>query len=607
MRRISTSPITPKPLTLVCAAALLWATGCAPVDGAAPTLGVAPAALLAPVGACGDDEPTWIAVTTDPGPCPAVPGWAAAPVFPGAGGALARFCHYAGGDPVALLAEPGLVDAGPDCGVVAPQGALDDDSGPVWAAAHAARLDRVGPGPGGATVVVLDTAGPAGSRSPHGPAMVAKVTETAAGAAVLAQVALPRVGDGTIDWLGGGHFGSPGELAQAVVDAAGAPGPLVLNLSLGWAPVAPMDAASMPANHLSLPTAGATGVAGPVRAAHAALVYAACQGALVVAAAGNDPVGAGESGALLPAGWAGLEAPDAAHCAALGFGGPGAAAQGQGLVEAVGGVDLADDALSNGRAGSRPRLVAPAQHAAVQLGGGWHVFSGTSAAAASASGAAAAVWSRDPALTAGAVADALHAGGVDLSAEYGLAELCGPAGCEPVRRLAVCGALASRLPGMACATPVAFDGAALAQARADLPSMPGPALTAVPGRSGGCQGGAGVCPPSQLEPPAAPWPAVAPQPEWPGCPSCSLATRSGTLIVSIDRRMPTLYSPTLTVRTASGKTHYDLSGKVSALEPGDTLKMSGLRLPSGIKSAWMTFTVRGKTGTLSKGNPIAVK
>ncbi len=591
-----------RPLLLALPA--LLAFGCA--DGPAPSIGRAPAALLTPAGACDDAEPTWIAVKTDPGPCPDVIGWTGAALFPGHGGPLARFCRYTGGAPADLRGAPTLVDPAPDCGVVAPQGALDDDSGPIWAAAHAARLDPVGFTPGPATVAVLDTAGPAGSRSPHGPAMAALVERAAPGAAVEPRVALPRVGDGTLDWHGGGHFGSPGELATAIVEATAIGGPLVINLSLGWAPVTPMDDGALPPNHLSLLGAGASGVAGPVRAAHAALVYAVCGGALVVAAAGNDPIGAGETGALLPAGWAGLAAPDGGACAGLGFGGPGAATVGRGLVEAVGGVDLADGPLVNGRAGSRPRLVAPAQHAAVQRGG-WHVFSGTSAAAASASGAAAAVWNHDPGRDPGAVADAVYAGGVDLSAELGDAELCGPAHCAPVRRLAVCGAVAGVAPGLACGAPPAFDRTDLDGARLDLPPGDGPTFAPVSGHDDGCAGGAGACPPPFVEPPAAPWPAVAPQPEWPGCPSCSLHRGSGTLVLSIDGRMPALSDPVLTVDTGAGRKHYDLSGRLGTLYGGQSAKVGGLSLPGGVKSAWVTFTVQGKTGRLSKGNPIALR
>lgn len=584
---------------------------CAPEAADAPH-GARAAALSVPPGACDADEPTWIAVAADPGPCPAVPGWIEAPLFTAPAGPLARFCHYTadGGDPADLIAEPGLLDPGPDCGVVAPQSGLDAASGPIWAAAHTARIAPVSPALGPATVAVLDTAGPAGARSPHGPAMVALVERAAAGAAVVPRVALPRVGDGTLDWHGGGHFGSPGELAVALEDAAGLPGPLVVNLSLGWAPVAPMHDGGLGAGHLALLGGGASGIGGPVRAVHAALVDAVCRGALVVAAAGNDPVGAGETGALLPAAWAALEAPSAAECAAAGLSGPGAVVAGRGLVEAVGGVDLADRPLANGRAGSTPRLVAPAEHAAAEVAGEWAVFSGTSAAAASASGAAAAVWNHGVGLSAGAVADALYAGAVDLGALRGPAELCGPAGCPPVRRLSICGAVAQVAPGPSCAPDPAGDGARSSAARAALPAagaMPITSAASVPAVPDGCGAAGGLCPAPLSTPPAAPWPAVAPQPEWPGCPSCSLDRSSGTLTLEIDRRMPDLDDPVLTVRTPAGAVHFDLSATLGRLSAGRRAKVTGLKLPSGVEGAWMTFTVQGKTTRLAKGNPIAVK
>jgi hypothetical protein len=56
---------------------------------------------------------------------------------------------------------------------------------------------------------------------------------------------------------------------------------LVINVSLGWEPI----------YGGAVPAAGPAGLAPPVRAVYDALQHAACNGALVFAAAGNDPGG----------------------------------------------------------------------------------------------------------------------------------------------------------------------------------------------------------------------------------------------------------------------------------------------------------------------------
>lgn len=112
----------------------------------------------------------------------------------------------------------------------------------------------------------------------------------------------------------GGIFGSQGDLARAIhaavddwkaavsADPAAGPGPLVLNLSLGWHPEA---------------GGAATPYSPAVAAVKDALTYASCQGVLVLAAVGNvdTPLGAADgAGPLYPAAWESEAAPRARDC-----------------------------------------------------------------------------------------------------------------------------------------------------------------------------------------------------------------------------------------------------------------------------------------------------
>lgn len=593
----------------------------APTDS--PALGQQQAALAFAPGACdASSAPVWIGVTASAA-CPTVPGWIETPLFDVPPTPLGGFCRYqnAGGGSIPLLIGAPLADLEPDCGVVAPQGNDGDDlsaqRAEVWNASFLDRLDLTDSGGHHVSLVVLDTAGAGISPSHHGPAMV-RLAEQISQQPVIPRVAMPRHAGG-IDWTNGGSFGSPGELARAIDDAAQIPGPLVLSLSLGWSPYAPYDSSLPPDAAILLAEADPeddgtvapedTGVAAPVRAVYAALVGAVCRGALVVVSAGNDPVGRGEADALLPAAWATLPAPTPADCAEYGFGGPGATTPGRGLVEAAGGVDLADAPLDNARVDSTPRLVAPAENVGVLIGDRWRMFSGTSAAAVAVSAAAAVAWSHDIGLTAGEVAGALYEGGVGLGA-LGIASVCPPSGCDPIARISVCGAAQHVNPNVSCEhtpaqDPSTLDGVleALPDPNAEMPTIEGVEFQVI---FEVCGPGDRPCPAPFAVPPADTSPVVGPQPAWPGCSACALRVGDSTLVLEIEHDSYPLSDPLLTMQEPGGAWHIDLSSILPTMQGGDTAKITGLPIHPDTYKAWMTFTVQGPNGPVAKGNPIMV-
>jgi len=135
---------------------------------------------------------------------------------------------------------------------------------------------------------------------------------------------LPRVSPDAVDYVRGGAFGSPMDLARGVsaaVDAWETHGDgarLVLALAVGWEPLGEYgpDLAGKSLGELLAPGGAAT----DVQAVLAALTRAACQDAWIVAAVGNatsEPCA--QSGAVGPAMLQALASPSAAQCEALGF------------------------------------------------------------------------------------------------------------------------------------------------------------------------------------------------------------------------------------------------------------------------------------------------
>lgn len=246
------------------------------------------------------------------------------------------------------------------------------------------------------------------------------------------------------EWTVGGDRGLRSDVALAIYEAVevwrqrrlndpDAPRRLVLNLSLGWTPD--------PLQELA-----------PSQALLDALRFASCQGALIFASAGNDPRRRpGISGPLEPAIFETRAAPSAEECAALGFvpiseeRDPVFGPRERPLLYAVGGVDGDDRPLLDARPDGRPRLATPAIDG---IGRGpddalTRSLSGSSIAAAVASGSAALVWSYRPRLRPDEVVELLYEAGWDTgdTADFGLGQR------DAIRRLSVCAALALACEG----------------------------------------------------------------------------------------------------------------------------------------------------------------
>ena len=331
----------------------------------------------------------------------------------------------------------------------------------------------------------------------------------------------------------GGFYGTRAQLAAAVQQALDAwvatvtpahTSRLVINLSIGWVPA------------LDQNPRGGHGRTLPEDLVFQVLTRASCLGALVVAAAGNGAF-TSSTGPIWPAGWEAQPAPGAQACQRFvdgdwPFAGDLTVADPyRPLVHAVSALDHSDQPLAIVRPGSIPRLLAHGMSAITSdpLRAPQHtlLLSGTSVAAAVVSGAAAALWSHTPALTAHGVANLLFTSGVPIPTAA--TELCLPGGCakQPVR-VSLCAAATAlggkRLP---CAT-VAFGAG-------QTPDLPPPPPAQVYGPRKICIDvlGRETCTPldvpraaTQYAAPEEPW--VLPQPV-PWCPSCRLTQATGVV------------------------------------------------------------------------------
>ena len=233
----------------------------------------------------------------------------------------------------------------------------------------------------------------------------------------------------------GGFYGSYTSLSVAIRAAVRAyvadPLPTVLNLSLGWnggsaypvdvslrADLADDDSGSRAtrrrfiAERPSGYTAGSNrtfvDLTAGEKAVYEALVLARCTGILPMASAGNrtylpTPSTDLQEGAMLPGGWIDVGSTDAlAECAGRGHPDTRWDAD-EPLVWAVSGVDRQGQAAGIGRPGSVAPITALAMgmvvpDGALLTGSQYHRMSGTSAAAAVATAAAAGAWFRDVSL-----------------------------------------------------------------------------------------------------------------------------------------------------------------------------------------------------------------
>ena len=273
-------------------------------------------------------------------------------------------------------------------------------------------------------------------------------------------VALPQVDNYTEDLANGGFFGTRGQLASAIYRMTAAwihdgrkdPDPqprLVVNSSVGWEPEPGCATATDPSD-LEVPS----------QAVYTAVAQASCMGALVVAAAGNDPGGDSKlslpvDGPTCPAAWSAqfstLDGPECRLLLGANFrkqlpaalpipadGLPGGIEAP--LIHAVGGIGFDGQPIDATREGGLPEHVAIASHASA-AGPNQHLpapLTGTSVGAAVASAIAATTWAYRPELTAPEVMDLVHDAGryIAKQADFG-------PGTPPneVRALSLCHAL----------------------------------------------------------------------------------------------------------------------------------------------------------------------
>ena len=260
---------------------------------------------------------------------------------------------------------------------------------------------------------------------------------------IVFHVAMPRDEFEPADYEDGGHQGTMGDLATALVAAVGqwrevrlddpSKTPrLVVSLSLGW------DAT------LNDPDRA------PVRALEMALNFAACNGAIVVAASGNSPdPECPLSGALAPATYSTKLAPSEQSCIAMGFEpiddtNYPVFGVSRTLVLAVGGVDGYDQPIINARLDSTPMLVAYASNATVFSNGDYTTpLTGTSVSAAQVAGIAALIWSYVPEATPSWIMERLYWPNEDLGVD---ADLYLNINYRDVRRASVCNSLEMACP-----------------------------------------------------------------------------------------------------------------------------------------------------------------
>lgn len=218
----------------------------------------------------------------------------------------------------------------------------------------------------------------------------------------------------------GGQRGSLGSLASAIGEAVARwrtqpdakSSPLVINLSLGWDL---RHGGALPLEHHALldldnpnPDVPAT-----VQAVHHALTWAACEGALSLAAAGNARGSlCEEQGTMAPAAWEGLPAPSLEACALLGVEVDGGRAPAR-LAYGAAGLDGADQPIANSRLGSMPARGLYAMRAVATADGGTYTqaWTGTSVATAALSAIAAQAWGYRPTEPASRLVDLVDGSG----------------------------------------------------------------------------------------------------------------------------------------------------------------------------------------------------
>ena len=602
------------------ALALTSAVGC----HGGPALEISPPPLTTlggppPSGATGCNSQRWVGAKTITTTCPIVAGWNEGFLFSApAPAALADDCVYAWGTPAvpptaadiaamqASLGAAGVVALTEDCVIV---GALSGEP-LVNQAARPWLRDSILAGAGALPTLpanrhrtpirlaVADTSPtslpgviPHGN-SDHGYSVgwLAQQIGCPEGlqhpsclTTVATNLALPYISKDTQDDENGGYFGTPTQVAKAIHQAVhdwrgqaafGQPR-LVVNLSLGWQPY-DYACPAYPSPSVPAPTQGQI----DKDAVFGALIEASCNGAIIVAAAGNHPGGPSvDPGPTCPAAWEAVRAPTEQECEdflgsgytaglpdlplftneANPTGGPPP------LVYGVGGVDHTGKAMPTTRPGSLGRLAAIGLHGVAGASDAELAapLSGSSVAAALVSGAAAALWSYAPGLTASEIMSILQHSGVQVPAVA--TDLRNPAITASTKRVSLCLALSelcSTDPDAGCSLAPCPALPASTTQNLPIPSMlpydVAGALDTFYGSEGTdyleFEGVAAVPPNEQYQGLAVP-PWSHPQPIEPTCGGpCAYYTGSKRLVISINPAYdgPPLRNPALILRDAEG-------------------------------------------------------
>ena len=543
---------------------------------------------------------------------------------------LQRFCRYTWIGPVPPSDNPlpspppgasYIVAKNPITVGVAPQGVLRDALGPYLLDRFRWRYRHPGVGSsfeGSAdlrepvVLAIVDTKpndpGQPG-KSNHGRIMielakpiVCPPDSTGCAVEIMPTLGMPRTGVGA-NWDEGGYYGAVADVALGVIEAVqrwktrpDSPR-LVISLALG------IDLETFD------PNGNGTGASRNLLLD--ALRWASCEGALIVAAAGND-VGLGTSGALYPATLEAEDMPGEQACNNFLNGSyqvdttPYAP-----LVHAVGGLDDNLGELDSARPDSTPRLVAAATAGIAPLGPSQWTFpaTGTSVSTTVTSSTAALVLSFDDTLGRNAVMQRLHDSGrstnISAAVYFGASQ-------PDVKRVDLCGTLEDVcVGGTDACTAVTLDcslgnqlpysDAFLADQLALLSLDPETQTyrttkqcTAIDGelRQTAFSTGGGILPPTCASIDYQPLDVIAaPQPDLPVCDTCSGSFANNLAHVE--------FAPTyedeivsrmiITVEDAQREYH-DLvfvEPDISTIEPNEI--DIDMPLPSDVKSASVTF------------------
>ncbi|MEM1179486.1 MAG: hypothetical protein AAGM22_14155 [Acidobacteriota bacterium] len=581
----------------------------------------------------------------DPFPAPV---WQESALFPGAGGALERFCRYrftgTGGATAHVgqlfaLLSGGLEALAPDRIAVHGLASLGD----VLSQSLAKRFDRqvgridlpVDPTAPALRLAILDTSPTSGmnpsqlpENSHHGHTLqrfaehlLCTSGPQSCAADITSRLALgyksftgDQLGPHDRDVVQGGFYGTISELAAAIwleVEAANQQGArLVLNLSVGWDPLyggLETDIREMPLD---------------VQAVYRALREAACSNALVIAAAGNRTDQHGpQYGPLLPAAWAERPGPSAGSCSGV------ASAPANQLLYAVGGVQGTGAPLANARPDSAGRLAAYADHATLHSGDSPVTelpLTGSSVAALVASATAAAVLHYRPTWTVDEVMDNLYDSGDALGR---FAERCQSPPCGAVRYLSLCeavrrachvnapGSCPSALPPCP-ARPL--DRAVVSAAIAPFALTSGQWVDVTVFEPKPHQDACGLhqpfAKPGFLPPEPSPHrqrgglgrqPWAHPQPSSDPCPNCTLFPDSGEMALEIDSTFSGTVANATLVTCPDGVAPVAYSFGSLQLNAGDQVWVQGLQTPP-CNSAFLSFTVTTNSSTSSALTPVLI-